>query len=136
MSFSFCFSCHLALGEPQNAAGLLSECLKRSQSCGAYPDSKLEQEAREGLQKVKVVEDAMEKGRGLIWGGGASGPDAAAALPIIEEALKVAAYSEQLLELKSWALLAVSCGEGGWGWAVLLAFLGLLFVFFIWFGRS
>ncbi|XP_078447062.1 heat shock protein DnaJ with tetratricopeptide repeat-containing protein [Wolffia australiana] len=94
-------SCHLLLGETEDACNRFKRCLDGGR--GSSPDQKFVFEASDGLQKVKLVADCMERASSLLQKGTAS--DATAALQTLSDALLISPYSESLVQMKAEALL-------------------------------
>lgn len=93
-------SCHLLLGETEEAVALFKGCLR---SVKDITDLKIAGEASEGVRKAQEVSEYRDQAAELL---GARNPgDATNALRIVNEALLISPHSERLLELKALALL-------------------------------
>ncbi|KAK2970131.1 hypothetical protein RJ640_019291 [Escallonia rubra] len=93
-------SCHLVLGEVEDAMQYFSNCLQSG--IDVCLDRRITIEAAGGLQKAQKVVECMNSSAELLQ---QRTPDAASnALEIIAEALSISCYSEKLLQMKGAAL--------------------------------
>ncbi|XP_013611974.1 PREDICTED: uncharacterized protein LOC106318509 [Brassica oleracea var. oleracea] len=94
-------NCYLSLGEIEDASRYFKKCLQTGSDICV--DRKISVEASEGLQKAQRVSECMhEAGCRLQL---RTSTDAEKALEILEEALLISPYSENLLIMKGEALL-------------------------------
>lgn len=89
-------SCHLSLGETEEAVALFKGCLRPVKDIIAG-------EATEGLRKAQEVSECRDQAAELL--DKRNPGDATNALRIVDEALLISPHSERLLELKALALL-------------------------------
>ncbi|KAI3512205.1 hypothetical protein L1887_19474 [Cichorium endivia] len=88
--------CYLAIGEVENATLQYMKCLQSGND--VYVDRKLLVEASEGLTKAQKVTECIKQYTELPR---RTSEDLESALRVIDEALKISNYSEQLLQMKA-----------------------------------
>ncbi|KAI3696681.1 hypothetical protein L6452_29158 [Arctium lappa] len=92
--------CYLAIGEVENASLQYMKCLQSGND--VCVDRKLLVEASEGLEKAQKVAECMKQYTELPR---RTSDDLECALRVIDEALQISSYSEQLLQMKADTLL-------------------------------
>ncbi|XP_058107235.1 uncharacterized protein LOC131250873 [Magnolia sinica] len=94
-------NCYLALGEIEEALKHFKKCLQAGNDVSF--DQKIRIEASDGLQKARQVAEYMDRSAVLLRQRKSN--DAANALEILNEALSISNYSDNLFEMKAEALL-------------------------------
>ncbi|XP_024984367.1 uncharacterized protein LOC112520288 isoform X1 [Cynara cardunculus var. scolymus] len=92
--------CYLAIGEVENASLQYMKCLQSGND--VCVDRKLLVEASEGLEKAQIVAECMKQYTELPR---RTSDDLECALRVIDKALQISSYSEQLLQMKADILL-------------------------------
>ncbi|KAJ9559222.1 hypothetical protein OSB04_013836 [Centaurea solstitialis] len=93
-------NCYLAIGEVENASLQYMKCLQSGND--VCVDRKLLVEASGGLEKAQKVAECMKQCTELPR---RTSEDLECALRVIDEALQISSYSEQLLQMKADTLL-------------------------------
>ncbi|KAJ0243378.1 Heat shock protein DnaJ with tetratricopeptide repeat-containing protein [Hirschfeldia incana] len=94
-------NCYLSLGEIEDASRYFKKCLQSGSDICV--DRKIIVEASEGLQKAQRVSECMHEARCRLQL--KTSTDVEKALEILEEALLISPYSENLLTMKGEALM-------------------------------
>ncbi|MCO5566348.1 hypothetical protein L7F22_020025 [Adiantum nelumboides] len=97
-------SCHLALGESGAASVLFTECWRLAKEKSIF-DSKLMEEALDGVKKCQNFDSSLEKASKLLEE--ESSLDALTALQLLNEALAVSPFSEATQDMKAQALFSL-----------------------------
>ncbi|MCO5581488.1 hypothetical protein L7F22_035373 [Adiantum nelumboides] len=97
-------SCHLALGESGAASVLFTECWRLAKEKSIL-DSKLMEEALDGVKKCQNYDSSLEKASKLLEEEPST--DALTALQLLNEALAVSPFSEATQDMKAQALFSL-----------------------------